>query len=130
MVIIFSDYLIFYKIFLSLQVKWNVVISNNNGMYKYPHELLQGLWLRILGHWEIIGIKILLLAKKILKNRNWTFLVVRYFTWNLKLDSNILSMTVGFQLPVLLALLIKVTFFICTNWANLLCLIQNQVGQY
>ena len=43
MVIIFSDYLIFYKIFLSLQVKWNVVISNNNGMYKFPHELLQGL---------------------------------------------------------------------------------------
>ena len=34
---------------------------------------------------------LLILAKRLLENRNWTFPAVRYFTWKLELFSNILS---------------------------------------
>ena len=37
--IIFSDFLMFYQIFLSPQVKLIVIISNKHGIYELPHEL-------------------------------------------------------------------------------------------
>ena len=38
-------------------------------------------------------------SKKLLKNRNWTFPVVRYFTWKVQFASNTLSMIVaGYKL--------------------------------
>ena len=39
MVIIFWDFLIFYQIFLLPQVKWSVVIINNNVLHELLHEL-------------------------------------------------------------------------------------------
>ena len=39
MVIIFWDILMFDEIFLSPQVRRNVIISNKHGMYELPHEL-------------------------------------------------------------------------------------------
>ena len=39
MVIIFLDFLMFYQIFLSPQVKQIVIISNRHGIYELPHEL-------------------------------------------------------------------------------------------
>ena len=38
MVIIFWDFLIFYEILFSSQVKLSVIISNKNGIYDLPHE--------------------------------------------------------------------------------------------
>ena len=35
----FWDFLMFYQIFLSPEVKWIVIISNKNGIYELPHEL-------------------------------------------------------------------------------------------
>ena len=53
--IIFSDVLIFYQIFFSLQVKWSVIISNKHRMHKIPHKLLNNLRLWILGNQERSG---------------------------------------------------------------------------
>ena len=47
-VIIFWDFLIFYKIFLSPQVKRSVIFSNKHAIYELLHELLNDLRLRIL----------------------------------------------------------------------------------
>ena len=44
--IIFSDFLIFYHIFLSTQVKQSVIISNKHDIYKLPKDIR----LRILGN--------------------------------------------------------------------------------
>ena len=49
MVIIFSDFLMFYQIFLSTQVNISVIISNKHGINELPHELLNDLRLGILG---------------------------------------------------------------------------------
>ena len=46
--IIFWDFLMFYQIFLRLQVKRIVIISNKHGIYELPHELSNDLRLRIL----------------------------------------------------------------------------------
>ena len=35
-------------------------------------------------------------SKTLLKNRNWTFSVVHFFTWKLEFVSNILSMVVDY----------------------------------
>ena len=43
---------------------------------------------------------LLILAKNLLKNRNWTFIVVRYFTWKLELVSNVLWMIPGHSVVV------------------------------
>ena len=48
--IIFWDFLMFYQIFLSSQVKQIVIISNKHGIYELPHELLKDLRLKILGN--------------------------------------------------------------------------------
>ena len=50
LVIIFWDLLMFYQIFLSLQVKRIVIISNKHGIYRLPHELPNDLGLRVLGN--------------------------------------------------------------------------------
>ena len=39
MEIILWDFLMFYQIFLSLQVKRRAIISNKQGVYELPHEL-------------------------------------------------------------------------------------------
>lgn len=36
---IFSDFLIFYKTFLSPQVQWNVIISNKNDTDQFSHVI-------------------------------------------------------------------------------------------
>ena len=54
-VIIFRDFLMFYQIFYSPQVKQSMIISNNHGIYKLLQELLSDLSLRILRNQEIPG---------------------------------------------------------------------------
>ena len=44
------DFLLFYQIFLSLQVKPTVIISNKHGIYELSHELPNDLSLKILGN--------------------------------------------------------------------------------
>ena len=39
MVLIFWDFLMYYEISLSPQVKLSVIISNKRGIYELPHEL-------------------------------------------------------------------------------------------
>ena len=46
--IMFWDFLIFYQIFFSPQVKRSVIISNKHGIYELPHELPNDLSLMIL----------------------------------------------------------------------------------
>ena len=53
-VVIFSDFLMFYQIFLSLQVKQIVIISNKHGIYEFPRELPNDLRLSILGNYDIL----------------------------------------------------------------------------
>ena len=48
--IIFWDFLTFYQISLSPQVKQSAIISNKHGANKLPHELPNDIWLRILGN--------------------------------------------------------------------------------
>ena len=80
------------QIFLSPQVKRSVIISNKCGIYELPHELPNDLRLKILRK----NLKIsqnyspelsspqnenfVNTRKKLLKNRNCTFPVVRCFT--------------------------------------------------
>ena len=53
--IIFLDFLMFYQIILSQQVKRWAMITYKHGIYELPHELLNDLRLRILGNEEISG---------------------------------------------------------------------------
>ena len=48
--IIFWDFLMFYKFFLSPQVKRCAIITYKHGIYEMPHELPTDLGLRILDH--------------------------------------------------------------------------------
>ena len=48
--IIFRDFLMFYQIFLSPQVKQWVIITYNHGIYELSHNLANELRLRILGN--------------------------------------------------------------------------------
>ena len=50
LVIIFWDFLMFYQIFLSPQVKQIMIISNKHGIYELPQELPNHLRLNILGN--------------------------------------------------------------------------------
>ena len=52
MEIILWDFLTFYQIFLSPQVKRSAIISYKQGAYELPHELPSDLRLRILGNKE------------------------------------------------------------------------------
>ena len=47
--IIFLDFLMFYQIILSQQVKRWAIITYKHGIYQLPHELPNNLRLRILG---------------------------------------------------------------------------------
>ena len=55
MEIILWDFLMFYQIFLSPQVKRSSIISNKQGVYELSHELPNDLRLRILGKKEKSG---------------------------------------------------------------------------
>ena len=48
--VIFWEFLMFYQIFLSPQVKWWVIITYKLGIYELSHELLNDERLRILGN--------------------------------------------------------------------------------
>ena len=100
--IIFWDLLTFYQISHSWQVKRCVIITYKHGIYEMLHELPIDLRLRILGYLEISGKCLNFIewytsvqsscqfenfinpSKKTLKNRKLTFLVVRYFSWELE----------------------------------------------
>ena len=43
MVIVFWDFLMFDQFFLLPQVEWSVIITNRQGKYELPHELLNDL---------------------------------------------------------------------------------------
>ena len=55
MEIILWDFLTFYQVFLSPQMKRSAIISNKQGAYELPHELPSDLRLRILGDKEKSG---------------------------------------------------------------------------
>ena len=94
-------------------LKQIVVISNKHGSnkHKLPYKLPNNLRLEILGNLEISAKSqnvrelkpsaqsssqnenFVNTSKKFPKNRNLTFSLVHYFTWNLKFILNILSMT-------------------------------------
>ena len=48
--IVFIDFLIFYQIFLSPQVKRCTIIGNKRGIYQLPHELPNDMKLIVLGN--------------------------------------------------------------------------------
>ena len=114
-VMVFLYFLIFCQISLSPQVKQSVDISNKHVMHELPHKLPYDLKLSILGNLKISrksqnfinsqpstqsssqNKNFVNTSKSLLKNRNWTVLVVAFFTWTLKFVSNILSMIVASQ---------------------------------
>ena len=53
--IMFWDFLIFYQVFLSPQVKRCAIITYIHGIYELQHELSNDLTLTILGNYEIAG---------------------------------------------------------------------------
>ena len=53
--IIFWDFLMFYQIFLSPQVKQCAIINYEHGTYELPHELPNDLRLSIVRNYEILG---------------------------------------------------------------------------
>ena len=107
MAIVFWDF-IFYHNFLPTRLKQNEHGSNK---HKLPYKLPNNLRLEILGNLEISAKSqnvrelkpsaqsssqnenFVNTSKKFPKNRNLTFSLVHYFTWNLKFILNILSMT-------------------------------------
>ena len=113
LVITFSDFLMFYEIFLSLQVKPIVIVSNKPGIYELPHEFSKNLRPRILKNYEIlrrsqIFIKLYPSAysssqnenfvntrKNIFKNWKRRFPAHHYFTLTLRFVSYILSWIVS-----------------------------------
>ena len=50
--LIFRDFLMFYEVFFSPQVKQSVIITNKHGISELPHELANNLRHRILGKYE------------------------------------------------------------------------------
>ena len=52
----FWEFLMFYKICLSLQVKRIIIISNKHSFYELPHVLPNDLTLSILINYEILNI--------------------------------------------------------------------------
>ena len=48
--VLFWDSLIFYQVFLSLQIKRCAIITYRHAIYELPHELPNDLRLRILGN--------------------------------------------------------------------------------
>ena len=107
--IIIWDFLTVEQTFLSPQMKRSMIISNKHGIYMLPYDLKKDVRMRILGNQEISGKSqnfkellpnvwspsrngnLVITIKNLLKNRNLTFPVVLYFTWELKFVSNILT---------------------------------------
>ena len=79
--IIFWDFLMFYQIFFSPQVKRSVIVSHKHSKCEYAQPYSQNK--------NFVNI-----SKKLLKYRYWTFPAARYFTWKLECVKNILSMIV------------------------------------
>ena len=46
MEMILLEFLMFYQIFCSPQLKWSAISSNKQGVYKLPHKLLNDLRLK------------------------------------------------------------------------------------
>ena len=126
---IFWDLLLLYQFFFffSPQMKRSVVISNKHGIYELPHELLKDLTFRknqenfkTSWNYKLVNspppkLKLLPIQRKLLKNRNWNFLVVKYFAWKLELVSNILSIVVG-VLPHLVVQHVEEVYLACKSW--------------
>ena len=105
--IIFWDFLMFYQSFLSPQVKWCAItervaerlytddLSKLGNISKVSKLNSMTAWCRA----PCQNQHFVNTSNKILRNRNETFSVARYFTWKLKLVSNILWMIVGFRYP-------------------------------
>ena len=55
MEIILWDFLMFYQIFLSPQVKRSAIIINKQGVYELPHQWPNDLRFRILGNKDKLG---------------------------------------------------------------------------
>ena len=55
MEIILWDFLMFYQIFLSPQVKQSAIVSNKQGVYELPHEFPNDLRLRLIGNTKKSG---------------------------------------------------------------------------
>ena len=75
-VITFWDFLVFYQIFLSPQVKQCTIITYKHGIYELPHKLPNNLRLRILGNKKILGKCLNLIewepcAKSLCENKNF-----------------------------------------------------------
>ena len=71
-------------------------------------------------------------SKRLLKNRNWTFPVVRYFSWKLEFFSNILAVVVAIGWKKKFVLLWKCIIF-CNNlirakkcWWSIACKTTNK----
>ena len=50
---LFWDFLMFYNVFFSSQMKRSLIISNKHGIFGLPHDLPNDLRLRIFGNWVI-----------------------------------------------------------------------------
>ena len=95
-VIIIWQFLMFYQILLSLQVKQSKITSNKYGIWDLPHELPNDFRLRkylenLKFHRIIVfqNKNFVNTSKKLVKNRSWTFPTVHYFTRKLQPVSNI-----------------------------------------
>ena len=55
MEIILWDFLMFYQIFVSPQVKQSAIVSNKQGVYELPHELPNDLRLWLIGNTKKSG---------------------------------------------------------------------------
>ena len=100
--IIFSGFLMVGQIFLSTQVRWSVFINNKLVYTSCLTSCLLVNWkiympnvYRIIAYSSSQNENFVSTSKNLLKNRNWTFAVVPYFTWKLELVSNIFWMIVG-----------------------------------
>ena len=90
-VIIIWQFLMFYQILLSPQVKQSKITSNKYGIWELPHELPNDLRLRkylenLKFHRIIVfqNKNFVNTSKKLVKNRSWNFPAVHYFTRKLQ----------------------------------------------
>ena len=130
--IIFWDYFeMFYQVFLSPQVKRNTILTNEHGIYKLPLELPNNSRLEDIRKYQE-SLKnfiekeasaqssskmknVFNTRKTLLKNRNWSFLVLHYFRRKLEFVSNILSMIVVNDLVIVISE-IDVTLYNVNLW--------------
>ena len=108
MVMILSEFLTFYQVFLLPQVKRSLIISNKlvytsclrSCRTTYEIRKVQD---NVKTSWKYTLVlilppppkRIVNTSQRLLENRNWTFPVVHYFTWKLEFFSNIFSLLVS-----------------------------------